>query len=357
MDEILVNQKLDFIINRIDAIYQDNLLVQYLLQVLIKKGQIHEIGGYAIGKTSNNDTFVLLYPEQSSLKHKVCRVYSHSFHKLPDFISITVSSRAEDDNPDREKARARGVYHDCQAFMIATVPGKKTQMGHEQRFFLTMPETETDLLTEFVKQAQPEPKPEPEPWPDGETIESDMGQGMVRSTDTTIAEIAEASPNIEIVTPTPDEPEPEPEPTTYLAELNKDTRPEIPEHLSPSQQVIVEEMHQDGHLPEEEPDTQSREEKLKQLNDDLFGNASVDDEPVKEEEPLVKRPYKYLNDQPVPPSNFTEQLYVIYCNTFQALPKNSDILQEWYTTHTAWLKDEHQLDWNTFKLERDNVTT
>ena len=320
--EPTLEHKIDFITSRIESIYQEQYMTQKLLQVLIKKGEVHEIGGYAIGVTSNNDTFVLLYPENESLQHKVCRVYSHSFHKLPDFIDIVITDSAEDDNPNRDKARKRGVYHICQAFLIATVPGKQTQMGAEKRFYLTLNDNSQQVLPDLkeaiVVQEESEPESEPE---------------------VTIAEVAEASPNIEIVTPTPD-------------------RPAIPEHLSPSQQVIVQEMHQDGHLPEEEPETQSREEKLKQLNDDLFGNASVDDEDDEPaEEATPDRPYRYLNGTPIPESPFTEELYKIFYKTHNVRPNNPDELAEWYKSHIAWLKDTHDLYWETFKLERDNVTT
>ena len=332
--ELTLEHKIDFITSRIELIYQEQYMTQKLLQVLIKKGEVHEIGGYAIGITSNNDTFVLLYPENDALKHKVCRVYSHSFHKLPDFISITITPRAEDDNPDRDKARARGVYHDCQAFLIATVPGKQTQMGAEKRFYLTLNENSQQVLPELKEAIIVQEEPEP--------------------ASPTISEVAEASPNVEIVTPTPNEPEPEP--TTYLAELNKDSRPAIPEYLSPSQQVIIEEMHQDGHLPEES-ETQSREEKLKQLNDDLFGNASVDDEPEPEpvKEIVLDRPYLYLNGTTVPASPFTEKLFKIYFDTLHTRPDHSDMLQEWYKSHVAWLDQEHNLNWQTFLKERDNA--
>ena len=73
--------------------------------VAAKNGTPHLVGGFAHGRTSNGDPYVLLYPAQKNLKHKICRVYEQLFHELPYFIETNViADDAQDGNPDKDKA-------------------------------------------------------------------------------------------------------------------------------------------------------------------------------------------------------------------------------------------------------------
>lgn len=107
--------------------------------VAAKKGTPHLVGGFAHGRTSNGDPYVLLYPAQKNLKHKICRVYKQFFHELPFFVETNaIPDDAQDGNPDKDSAKKKSIYRECDWFEIATVDGKKTKMGPEQRFLMTI---------------------------------------------------------------------------------------------------------------------------------------------------------------------------------------------------------------------------
>ena len=107
--------------------------------VAAKNGTPHLVGGFAHGRTSNGDPYVLLYPAQKNLKHKITRVYEHLFPELPYFVETNaIPDNAQDRNPDKDKAKKQGIYRECDWFEIATVDGKTTQMGPEQRFLMTI---------------------------------------------------------------------------------------------------------------------------------------------------------------------------------------------------------------------------
>lgn len=123
--------------------------------VTANNGHPHMIGGYVHGRTSNGDPFVLLYPAKKTLKHKITRVYEQSFGDMPWFVETNnISNDAQDGNPDKEEAQKKGIYHECDWFEIATIDGKDTQMGPEQRFYMTI-----RILNQ--KSQQPPPSNEP----------------------------------------------------------------------------------------------------------------------------------------------------------------------------------------------------
>ena len=110
--------------------------IEKMLTALLKSNnQLHWIGGYVHGRTSNDDPFIIIYPASDKLNHKVCRVYPHDFRKLPDFVNTDVlPGITQDGNPDRDKAEKKGIYRACPPFLITTYDGKDTQMGAEVRF-------------------------------------------------------------------------------------------------------------------------------------------------------------------------------------------------------------------------------
>lgn len=115
--------------------------VRKMLTALLKSNnQIHWIGGYAPGKTSKGDPFIILYPAGDHLEHQVCRVYKHDLGKLPQFISreIPEGVNGEKKAPSRPEAQAKGIYRDCPRFCVLTYHGKETQMGREIRFSDTL---------------------------------------------------------------------------------------------------------------------------------------------------------------------------------------------------------------------------
>ena len=122
-------------------------------------GHPHMIGGYVHGRTSNGDPFVLLYPAKKTLKHKITRVYEQSFGDMPWFVETNnISNNAQDGNPDKEQAQKKGIYHECDWFEIATIDGKDTQMGPEQRFYMTI-----RILNQKSQQPPPSNEPAVEP--------------------------------------------------------------------------------------------------------------------------------------------------------------------------------------------------
>lgn len=110
--------------------------IETLLRALLHE-QLHWIGGYVHGRTSNGDPFLILYPAADYLNHKVCRVYDRDLKKLPDFVDTHVASDCDtSDNPTKDKAQKLGIYRPAERyFQIVTVPGRETQMGNEVRFF------------------------------------------------------------------------------------------------------------------------------------------------------------------------------------------------------------------------------
>lgn len=109
--------------------------IRIMLEALLKsQGLVEWVSGFVYGATSNGDPYVLLYPAAEHLKEKVCRVYPHQFKKLPAFIPTADIAGDTDSNPDKQKAQARGIYHECQPFQIVMHLGKDTQMGREKRF-------------------------------------------------------------------------------------------------------------------------------------------------------------------------------------------------------------------------------
>jgi hypothetical protein len=92
------------------------------------------VGAYAWGYTSNDDPFLVLYPQDDRLKHKVCRVYPHDFGKLPAEIVNGKPDAGPDDPGDRDRAEKRGILRPCPMMGVVTYDGKETQMGPEKRF-------------------------------------------------------------------------------------------------------------------------------------------------------------------------------------------------------------------------------
>jgi outer membrane biosynthesis protein TonB len=136
-----------------------------MLTALLKSNnQLHWIGGYVYGRTTPRDDqrlgdpFIILYPASERLNHKVTRVYEHDFPKLPAFLDTNVPEAGTvDDNPDRDKALRKRVYHPCEHFLITTYEGKETQMGPEVRFL--------DVIRTAKPKADAAPAPQPAPVP------------------------------------------------------------------------------------------------------------------------------------------------------------------------------------------------
>lgn len=109
-------------------------IAKMLRAQLMSAGHLWWIGGFVYGATSNGDPFIILYPAAENLKEKVVRVYPHDFKKLPAFVPTDVDAGDTENNPSKEQARKKGIYHECPAFEIVTHDGKDTQMGKERRF-------------------------------------------------------------------------------------------------------------------------------------------------------------------------------------------------------------------------------
>jgi hypothetical protein len=109
--------------------------VTKMLSALLKStNNYHVVGAYAWGYTSNDDPFLVLYPQDDRLKHKVCRVYPHDFGKLPADIVNGKPDAGPDDPGDRDRAEKRGILRPCPMMGVVTYDGKETQMGPEKRF-------------------------------------------------------------------------------------------------------------------------------------------------------------------------------------------------------------------------------
>lgn len=135
-------------------------LNKMLTAVLRSQNNLHYIGGYVYGQTSNGDPYIVLYPEASYLRQKSCRVYPHAFKKLPPFIEIPdedVWPAHTDGSPDKDKAQAKGIYRECPTFLITTYGGKETQMGREKRFgdVLWYPTSQTPVRGESRPKERP----------------------------------------------------------------------------------------------------------------------------------------------------------------------------------------------------------
>lgn len=135
----------------------DLIKIEKMLTAVLKSaGHIHWIGGYVCGRTSNDDPFIILYPAADYLQEKAVRVYEHDFKKLPAFISTNDVPGDTDNNPSKDKAQRRGIYHECPVFQIVTYDGRETQMGREKRF--------GDVLyAPNAPQAQERPSTPPQP--------------------------------------------------------------------------------------------------------------------------------------------------------------------------------------------------
>ena len=144
-------------------------------KVAAKKGNLWSISGYAYGRTSNNDPYILLYPAHPKMVHKVTRVYDHQFHDLPRFVStIDIPADAPDNNPTKEQAAKKKIYHECPEFEIATIDGKDTNMGPEQRFYMTIDIPSESILT---------PSP-PAPLPELEQLSTTINSNSVPEDET-----------------------------------------------------------------------------------------------------------------------------------------------------------------------------
>lgn len=109
--------------------------VAKMLTALLKStNNYHVVGAYAWGYTSNGDPFLVLYPQDERLKHKVCRVYPHDFGKIPSEIANNKPDTGPDDPGDRDRAEKRGILRPCPMMGVVTYDGKETQMGPEKRF-------------------------------------------------------------------------------------------------------------------------------------------------------------------------------------------------------------------------------
>jgi hypothetical protein len=117
-------QKLNKKIDRLTA------LVESLLSE-----KLHTIGGYAPGRTTGGDAFLILYSDKEWLRLKICRVYQEDFRHLPAFIDKRVpEAGVPANNPDRDQAKEMGIFRPCPTFLITTKEGKDTQLGPEVRF-------------------------------------------------------------------------------------------------------------------------------------------------------------------------------------------------------------------------------
>ena len=114
----------------------DLIEIKKMLTALLKnQSQLHWIGGYVQGRTSNDDPFILLYPSDERLKEKVCRVYPHDFKKLPAFVDKNIPEGiTQDGNPNKEKAAKQKIFHTCPPFLITTYRIPNANMEYEVRF-------------------------------------------------------------------------------------------------------------------------------------------------------------------------------------------------------------------------------
>lgn len=109
-------------------------ITKMLAALLKSTNNYHVAGAYAWGYTSNDDPFLVLYPQDDRLKHKICRVYPHDFGKLPAEVINSKPDAGPDDPGDRDRAEKRGILRTCPMMGVVTYDGKETQMGPEKRF-------------------------------------------------------------------------------------------------------------------------------------------------------------------------------------------------------------------------------
>jgi len=161
---------------------QDNneiVMVRKMLTALLRD-RLHVVGGYVYGRTKNDDPFIILYPAQEYLTHKICRVYPHDFKKLPKFIPTDNVPGDTENNPDKGAAIKYGIYHTCPVFQIVTYFGKETQMGPEVRF--------SDVLWVSSKAQKYEQEPQEEqPEEQADKVVETSSSNLVDSA--TVAEI------------------------------------------------------------------------------------------------------------------------------------------------------------------------
>lgn len=145
----------------------DEKTIQKMLTALLQANdQIHWIGSFAHGLTSEGDPYLVLFPAAEHLEHQVCRVYPEHFRKLPEFIprETPANIRPSKSAPKKDAAVP------CPLFCVLTFPGKETKMGPETRFsdvlFISKPKPD-------AAQTKPAPPPQPTPpRPDNGTARS-----------------------------------------------------------------------------------------------------------------------------------------------------------------------------------------
>lgn len=141
-------------------------LNKMLRAILLSQNNLHWIGGYVYGETSRDDPYIILYPSSDRLKQKVVRVYPHGFKKLPAFVVVPSPDNWRGDtseNPDKDKARRKGIYHECPAFLITTWDGSETQMGREKRFGDVLRVSHAASRPQAEAQQQPPLRQQPPP--------------------------------------------------------------------------------------------------------------------------------------------------------------------------------------------------
>lgn len=122
--------------------------IEKMLEAILKsENNIHWVGAYAHGRTKDGEPYLILFPANEKLEHKVCRVYQSHFKKLPSFVDTAVPAnvRKSKNAPGREK----GIS--CPMFQVITYSGRETQMGPEKRF--------ADVIAISGQQAAVAPKP------------------------------------------------------------------------------------------------------------------------------------------------------------------------------------------------------
>lgn len=156
----------------------DRLLLYMEMQ--LNGERLHQVAGYSWGRTSDGDPFVILYPANSRLRHKICRVYEDDFGKLPAFVDTAViPDTAQEGNPDREQAIRQKIYRPTPAFVISTRDGKETQMGVEIRFSRTVeaPRPVTMAVSKPTPTATGATPPTSTPAGKGDIFEYKYGDG------------------------------------------------------------------------------------------------------------------------------------------------------------------------------------
>ena len=121
-----------------DSSYELTLIKIMLKALLRNSNQLHSIGAYTGGRTSNGDAYILLYSANSKLNHKIVRVYEEAFHRLPDYIDTEIPANATCENPTREHAVKSGILKTCKQFEIITFDGRNTSLGPERRFYVSI---------------------------------------------------------------------------------------------------------------------------------------------------------------------------------------------------------------------------